>query len=365
MTSKPRTIRQEQALLTAQLRGEGKTWVEIARVFADRYRVNMRVAFRLARGWSQRKAADVWNERWPANPKTFKNFSYWELWPASTGHAPSLDVLAKLAELYACGVADLLTDAPAFHDRDPVRSIHESAQAIRPILIGSGLMARDDGGSPESFASSPLRDQDRLADILRRIEEMDVDELARSISSWASQAHPDISRRGVLLKLSASLSLAAASPLLGSDDHNSPSSAVFPTPADGDLSGVWHSRYRYHSSSRGQDYVGEHYVVMRHHQQQLVAESLPATNESILRLELTLAGTIATGVWAERTSPTGYYRGAVYHGGIQLAIDPLGKSMSGMWVGFDKESMVGSNTWELTWLEATSAQAQRRYRLKA
>jgi len=45
-------------------------------------------------GWSQSQVAEEWNRRWPDDLKTFKNFSYWELWPARTGHAPSLDVLA-------------------------------------------------------------------------------------------------------------------------------------------------------------------------------------------------------------------------------------------------------------------------------
>jgi hypothetical protein len=52
--------------------------------------------------------------------KTFKNFSYWELWPSSTGHAPSLDTLSKLAELYECAVSDLLEDLPSFRHRDAV-----------------------------------------------------------------------------------------------------------------------------------------------------------------------------------------------------------------------------------------------------
>src|ERR1035438_6420813 len=54
------------------------------------------------RGWIQREAAEAWNARWPDEPKTFKNFSYWEVWPSGTGHAPSLDTLARLAELYEC-----------------------------------------------------------------------------------------------------------------------------------------------------------------------------------------------------------------------------------------------------------------------
>lgn len=56
---------------------------------------------RMAHGWTQAEAARRWNDRWPDDAKTFKNISYWETWPSSTGHMPSLHVLDRLAQLYA------------------------------------------------------------------------------------------------------------------------------------------------------------------------------------------------------------------------------------------------------------------------
>jgi hypothetical protein len=75
---------------------------------------------------------------------------------------------------------------------------------------------------------------------------------------------------------------------------------------------------------------------------------------------------IATGNWIEQTSPTGYYQGATYHGTLQLVINPMGRAMSGRWVGFGKNFKVNSGEWELTWVDgSTSHRAMRQYNLKA
>jgi transcriptional regulator with XRE-family HTH domain len=117
-TDKPRSHKQQRARLAAEWRRAGRTWVEIAEDFRRRYRVNARLAFRMAHDWSQREVADRWNARWPDEPKTFKNVSYWELWPSSTGHQPCLGVLDRLAQLYECSVADLLADLADYRHLD-------------------------------------------------------------------------------------------------------------------------------------------------------------------------------------------------------------------------------------------------------
>ncbi len=113
-----RSQRQRREQVVRSLRADGRSWVEVAEVLRQRFRVNPRVALRYAHGWSQTQAADEWNKRWPDELKTFKAFSYWESWPGSTGHAPSFGNLGRLAELYECAVGDLLADMPDFRHRD-------------------------------------------------------------------------------------------------------------------------------------------------------------------------------------------------------------------------------------------------------
>jgi hypothetical protein len=74
---------------------------------------------------------------------------------------------------------------------------------------------------------------------------------------------------------------------------------------------------------------------------------------------------VVTGTWSERTSPNGYYRGATYHGSLQLVADPMGRSMTGKWLGFGKRFKVNTGEWELTWVDGPpSRRAIRRYALK-
>ncbi|MFE0472549.1 helix-turn-helix domain-containing protein [Streptomyces sp. NPDC058947] len=122
-------------------------------------------------------------------------------------------------------------------------------------------------------------------------------------------------------------------------------------PASGPLSGIWLSKYKYVSSGRdGAELLGMHYVVLLQHGSSLSVQSLPKGSlnpDSPLWMTLEVDRHIVTGTWTEETAKDGYYRGAVYHGAIQMLVEPTGRRMEGKWVGFGKEFDVNTGPWEL------------------
>lgn len=136
------------------------------------------------------------------------------------------------------------------------------------------------------------------------------------------------------------------------DDVPLPASA-----GSGVLSGIWLSRYEYHSASRDGDFLGWHYVALVQSADRLQGRSLPGSSDSPLHLDLSVQANVVTGTWTERTSPDGYYRGAVYHGAIQLLLDPTGKKMTGKWVGFGRRMDMNSGAWELMFRDGSLAKS--------
>lgn len=120
--------------------------------------------------------------------------------------------------------------------------------------------------------------------------------------------------------------------------------------AGGPFTGIWRSEYKYPSSGRNAELVGLHYVVIVQHGSSLSVQSLPNGSlnpNSPLRMDLEVDRHIITGTWTEETAKDGYYRGAVYHGAIQMLVEPTGRRMEGQWVGYGKEFEINTGPWRL------------------
>ncbi len=74
-------------------------------------------------------------------------------------------------------------------------------------------------------------------------------------------------------------------------------------------------------------------------------------------MDLVVYGDVVTGTWAEETALDGHYRGARYHGAVQLLADPTGRRLAGKWVGFGSEMDVNTGPWELTFQDASTNKA--------
>jgi hypothetical protein len=133
--------------------------------------------------------------------------------------------------------------------------------------------------------------------------------------------------------------------------------------AQGPLTGIWRSRYEYVSSGRdGQAFADEHYVLVLHRGMKVQARSLPGSAPSRLVMDLTANGQVITGTWTEETNPDGYYGGAVYHGAIQLLLEPTGHRMAGKWVGFGRDFDLNTGPWTLELVSGdVSKDAQERF----
>jgi hypothetical protein len=169
MATKYRSRRARLAALAEGLRAQGQTWTQIARHIARDEHVNMRVAFRLAHGLSQRTVAVHWNERFPSRDGTAgmtdKVISYWESWPES-GREPSLKSLKRLACLYQCSIGDLIEDGDYSHldTAAAVRSREASVVAMRAASSTplTQTTSSDTTGFPTFFGLTGENDEDAM-----------------------------------------------------------------------------------------------------------------------------------------------------------------------------------------------------------
>jgi hypothetical protein len=216
------------------LREEGRTWAEIGVSFQISYRVNPRVAMRQAHGWSQPQAAEEWTKIWPDDPKTFKNFSYWEQWPGQTGHAPSLETLDRLARLYECKVTDLLGDCRDYGTRPTAGLVVRSRGEARTrehdqVRTPGGAVDRAHGWSPDRphppgghlqlhaddvpADRAPAVSAAALQAALETIRRAQITQLIQA-GSVADEPARRLRRRTLLLDASSALAVVAAAPVL-------------------------------------------------------------------------------------------------------------------------------------------------------
>ncbi|MGH3943038.1 MAG: hypothetical protein ACRDTG_31330, partial [Pseudonocardiaceae bacterium] len=181
------------------------------------------MALRLVHSWSQSRAAEEWNRYWPDEPKTFKNFSYWETWPSSTGYAPSLNVLGRLARIYECSVSDLVVDLFDYRHQDSAHQdpeVTSTAVALPDESLLVDLMG-ENGGEDRGILS-PFFLPGRAASLHRWLDRINYHELVQVIVMWMRRINPSLNRRQLMSKLSAAFTMAAAQPFfdtLDSDEH--------------------------------------------------------------------------------------------------------------------------------------------------
>ena len=119
MSGRNASQRAEQRRLREQMRGLGMSRAEITAEMGRRYKLRPRPAWRIAWGWTLEEAAERYNAlrakdtTQPVTALTGSRLSEWENWPLST-RKPPVTGLCLLAEIYQCGVLDLID----FHDRE-------------------------------------------------------------------------------------------------------------------------------------------------------------------------------------------------------------------------------------------------------
>jgi hypothetical protein len=166
-----RSRRARLAALSDGLRTQGWTWVQIAKRVAREEHVNMRVAFRLAHGMSQREVAMRWNEQFLAEAGSAgmsdKVISYWETWPQS-GYEASLKSLKRLARIYQCSVGDLIEDGDFSHlDSASAHKEAPSIVAAQAVTATKGVL-QDTPNAGDLRGLSALTDEDSEYGMKRR-----------------------------------------------------------------------------------------------------------------------------------------------------------------------------------------------------
>lgn len=124
-----------------------------------------------------------------------------------------------------------------------------------------------------------------------------------------------------------------------------------------DVTGIWHSVYRYTTRDAQGEWQGHHYVEVRHFHNLITVSSIEHPEGSRLTMELALDESgFATGTWREETG-----RDFVFSGAIQLAVEPGGHRMTGRWVGYGRSGQIKSNVWTFERMTLSRRRRDRRH----
>lgn len=116
------------------------------------------------------------------------------------------------------------------------------------------------------------------------------------------------------------------------------------------LNGEWLSRYSYQSGEGAEPISSEHIVVFDGNDKDIVGRSIAQEDGSELSLNLHYdeENSTLTGTWQEMTSPEGIYRGAAFHGALQLILNEMNTVADGKWVGFNSSrTKVKTGDWQI------------------
>jgi hypothetical protein len=137
--------------------------------------------------------------------------------------------------------------------------------------------------------------------------------------------------------------------------------ASLPETTRHDLEGIWLSEYEYPSQDpQPATYPARHYVAFNQVGGDVTGTSIPHSEGSELKLNLQIhEDNIIIGTWMEKTS-----KGLLYHGSINLIIEPSGTRLQGKWLGFDRRRNINAGPWEFTFQERDmSAKARQKYEI--
>ncbi|MEZ0077298.1 hypothetical protein [Planotetraspora sp. GP83] len=291
MPQKSRSLKQQMDVLTAELRGRGFSWREIAADYQVRFKLNPLRAFREAHRYTQAKVVRLWNARWPEDTLSERKLGAWEAWPSITGNEPPLAGLERLAHIYQCRAGDLVGGDDHGHADQHGSTQHTPVSGADRQPAGRRSLSPSDvasflDGLPTDLAAAGVADaHDLRAPATARLREQEFGYLVSALTQWADV----MKRRDLLGVIAAAAAAAHASPLLAhlGEEELQRLALTAKAPSRVDATAVDHVAAILRHVIRQEDILGPQAVMETVLAQQgLVQRLLPATANEGLRQRL-------------------------------------------------------------------------------